>query len=42
MEEIVSELRENRHDSVNLNILIREANTKENLLKWVKYFEKQK
>ena len=40
IEEIVSELRENEPNSINLDILMREANTKENLFAWIEYFER--
>ena len=40
IEEIVSELKENELNSINLDILMREANTKGNLFAWIEYFER--
>ena len=42
MREVVSEIRKNNENSINLDILLREANSKENLLKWVRHLEKPK
>lgn len=42
IEHVVSEIRENGHKSGHLPILISEADSKENLLWWVDYFEKYK
>ncbi len=42
MEEIVSEIRKQKHDSINLDTLMSETDSRENLLKWIEYYEKQK
>jgi len=41
IEEVVVDIRKNEHKSGHLPILIFEANSKENLLWWLDYFEKQ-
>lgn len=41
IEEVVREIKENKHGSGHLSILIYEANSKENLLWWINYFEKE-
>ena len=38
LEDVVLEIKKNKHDSSHLGILIAEADSKENLLWWVKYF----
>ena len=42
MEQIVSEIRENETDSMNLDILVDEASSKEELLKGIENYEKAK
>ncbi|OGK10443.1 hypothetical protein A2767_01135 [Candidatus Roizmanbacteria bacterium RIFCSPHIGHO2_01_FULL_35_10] len=41
IEEIVEEMFSEKEYSLNLNILLSEAGSKKNLIKWVKYYEKQ-
>lgn len=42
IQEILAEVRYEEEDSINLDVLIREADSRENLLKWLSYFEKPK
>ncbi|OGZ35967.1 MAG: hypothetical protein A3D38_00610 [Candidatus Portnoybacteria bacterium RIFCSPHIGHO2_02_FULL_40_23] len=41
IEEVVRDIREDKHESGHLSILIYEADSKENLLWWINYFEKE-
>ncbi|GEM_PF-6473535 len=40
IEKVVSEIKENGHNSVNLGAILHEADSKENLLWWLELFEK--
>lgn len=38
---VVSEIKENGHNSVNIDPIVYEADSRENLLWWIDYFEKE-
>lgn len=40
LEEVVSEIKENGHNSVNIGAIVYEAESKEKLLWWLGYFER--
>jgi hypothetical protein len=42
IEKVVSEIKKNGHNSINLDVILYEADSKRNLLWWLDFFEKYK